>query len=80
MWLVSDSEYFYVSFLGEKKPDTLMKMEIHKFIIIISSIACGLGVSFFILSIAMGTDWLSSIVFMIGIIVANVPEGLLVTG
>ena len=38
-----------------------------------------LGVSFFIIGAALGTDIISNLVFMIGIIVANVPEGLLAT-
>lgn len=41
--------------------------------------AFALGISFFIISLALGFDWLDSIIFLIGIIVANVPEGLLAT-
>merc|ERR1712147_489921 len=50
-----------------------------RFILIISAIAIILGVSFFCASLAMGQDEIASLVFMIGIIVANVPEGLLAT-
>merc|ERR1719169_313014 len=38
-----------------------------------------LGISFFIIGASMGTDWVTNLVFMIVIIVANVPEGLLAT-
>lgn len=46
---------------------------------IISAIAIILGVIFFILGFVIGTPLISNLVFMIGIIVANVPEGLLAT-
>lgn len=38
-----------------------------------------LGVTFFVLSIILGYSWLEAVIFLIGIIVANVPEGLLAT-
>jgi len=38
-----------------------------------------LGVVFFIIGLTNGTDIIQNVVFMIGIIVANVPEGLLAT-
>jgi sodium/potassium-transporting ATPase subunit alpha len=41
----------------------------------VSSIAIFLGVTFFIINLAMGADIITNLVFMIGIIVANVPEG-----
>lgn len=62
-----------------EKPDTLMKAEIKHFVHIISSIAVGLGITFLILAIATGYKVLDACVFTIGIIVANVPEGLLAT-
>jgi sodium/potassium-transporting ATPase subunit alpha len=40
-------------------------------------IAGSLGVIFFILALLNGYTWVEAIIFMIGIIVANVPEGLL---
>ena len=45
----------------------------------ISAIAIVLGVLFFLVSLAIGNPALASLVFAIGIIVANVPEGLLPT-
>merc|ERR1711871_1807864 len=59
--------------------DTPIKKEIHGFINIVSSIAIFLGVTFFIIGMIKTPDPLRNLVFMIGIIVANVPEGLLAT-
>lgn len=53
--------------------------EIHHFVAIVSTVAIILGISFFIIGFILGTDWITNLVFMIGIIVANVPEGLLAT-
>jgi potassium/sodium efflux P-type ATPase len=47
---------------------------------LISLIAVSLGIFFFVMGkLIVGMDWLSAAVFAIGIIVANVPEGLLPT-
>ncbi|XP_076455702.1 sodium/potassium-transporting ATPase subunit alpha-3-like [Babylonia areolata] len=59
--------------------DTPIAKEIHHFIFIISGVAGFLGVSFFIISFVLGYTWIDAVVFLIGIIVANVPEGLLAT-
>jgi sodium/potassium-transporting ATPase subunit alpha len=58
---------------------TPINKEIHHFIMIVSGVAIFLGVSFFIIGWSLGVDWITNLVFMIGIIVANVPEGLLAT-
>lgn len=58
---------------------TPIGIELDRFIYIISAIAITLGVLFFIIGIFLGTDLITNLVFMIGIIVANVPEGLLAT-
>uniref|UniRef100_A0A4W3HSB7 Sodium/potassium-transporting ATPase subunit alpha n=1 Tax=Callorhinchus milii TaxID=7868 RepID=A0A4W3HSB7_CALMI len=58
---------------------TPIAIEIEHFIHIITGVAVFLGVSFFILSIILGYTWLEAVIFLIGIIVANVPEGLLAT-
>jgi len=63
--------------LGSGK--TPIAIEIEHFIHIITGVAVFLGVSFLIISLAMGYYWLEAIIFLIGIIVANVPEGLLAT-
>lgn len=56
-----------------------MNKEIHRFIKIITVIAVSEGVIFFILGIARSYPIILCFVFAIGIIVANVPEGLLAT-
>ncbi|XP_026220191.1 sodium/potassium-transporting ATPase subunit alpha-1 [Anabas testudineus] len=58
---------------------TPIAIEIEHFIHIITGVAGVLGVTFLILSIVLGYSWLEAIVFLISIIVANVPEGLLPT-
>ncbi|KAM4579893.1 sodium/potassium-transporting ATPase subunit alpha-3b [Odontesthes bonariensis] len=58
---------------------TPIAKEIEHFIHIITGVAVFLGVTFFILAIILGYSWLEAVIFLIGIIVANVPEGLLAT-
>jgi len=65
--------------LSTDSEQTPINREIEHFIHIISAIAIILGISFFAASLARGQDPIVSLVFMIGIIVANVPEGLLAT-
>merc|ERR1712055_1239786 len=59
--------------------DTPIAKEIAHFIHIITGIAVFLGVTFFIIAFILGYHWLDAVIFLIGIIVANVPEGLLAT-
>uniref|UniRef100_A0A4W4HB57 Sodium/potassium-transporting ATPase subunit alpha n=1 Tax=Electrophorus electricus TaxID=8005 RepID=A0A4W4HB57_ELEEL len=58
---------------------TPISIEIEHFIHLITGVAVFLGITFFILSIILGYSWLEAVIFLIGIIVANVPEGLLAT-
>ena len=58
---------------------TPISIEIEHFIKVISYIAFALGALFFILGLVFKYSFVNDIVFAIGIIVANVPEGLLVT-
>lgn len=62
-----------------KKKDSKIRREIKEFVKVISIIALVLGVVFFGLGFVVGRTYWESIVFAIGIIVANVPEGLLPT-
>ena len=64
---------------GLEMGETPIAKEIEHFIHIITGVAVFLGVSFFIIAIALGYNWLDAVIFLIGIIVANVPEGLLAT-
>jgi len=59
--------------------DTPIRIELRYFIRVISTIAIALGVLFFMLSVVLGKPFIGSLIFAIGIIVANVPEGLLPT-
>ena len=59
--------------------ETPIRKELHHFIRIISAIAIALGTIFFLVSIFLGNPFIGSLIFAIGIIVANVPEGLLPT-
>ncbi len=59
--------------------ETPIRKELNHFIRVISTIAIVLGVLFFLISILIGKQLLGSLIFAIGIIVANVPEGLLPT-
>lgn len=58
---------------------TPIAIEIEHFIHLITAVAVFLGVTFFSLSLILGYTWLDAVIFLIGIIVANVPEGLLAT-
>ena len=58
--------------LSTEAEQTPINKEIHHFIQIISAIAFALGISFFAAALGMGQDAVTSLVFMIGIIVANV--------
>jgi sodium/potassium-transporting ATPase subunit alpha len=59
--------------------DTPIRKELNHFIKVISAIAISMGVTFFILAFLIQDVFLASLIFAIGIIVANVPEGLLPT-
>merc|ERR1740128_1469910 len=64
---------------GLDSGDTPIAKEIAHFIHLITGVAVFLGVTFFIIAIILGYNWLDAVIFLIGIIVANVPEGLLAT-
>ncbi|XP_075419677.1 potassium-transporting ATPase alpha chain 2 [Tenrec ecaudatus] len=61
---------------NEKTP---IAIEIEHFVHIVAGVAVSLGITFFIIAVSMKYPVLDSIIFLIGIIVANVPEGLLAT-
>lgn len=58
---------------------TPLRIEIDRFIVMISIIAVSLGIFFFCAGFILKYTVIQNIVFAIGIIVANVPEGLLAT-
>lgn len=59
--------------------DTPIKLELNRFIKIITILAVIIGLVFFISGFILGYTVVQNIVFAIGIIVANVPEGLYAT-
>jgi sodium/potassium-transporting ATPase subunit alpha len=62
-----------------EETETPIHRELSYFIKVISAIAIFLGVLFFVISVVTGNSAIASLIFAIGIIVANVPEGLLPT-
>jgi sodium/potassium-transporting ATPase subunit alpha len=59
--------------------ETTLALEIKRFVRMISSIAIIIGVIFFLFGVFYGYRMVTNIVFAIGILIANVPEGLLAT-
>uniref|UniRef100_A0A8D1C200 Sodium/potassium-transporting ATPase subunit alpha n=1 Tax=Sus scrofa TaxID=9823 RepID=A0A8D1C200_PIG len=78
-WRLGTSPSFPPTVWKVRLGATPIAIEIEHFIQLITGVAVFLGVSFFILSLILGYTWLEAVIFLIGIIVANVPEGLLAT-
>ncbi|VDL65018.1 unnamed protein product [Nippostrongylus brasiliensis] len=53
--------------------------EIYHFIHIITFVALGVGVTFFVLALIYGYALIQALIFFMGIVVANVPEGIVAT-
>ncbi|EYC18506.1 hypothetical protein Y032_0027g1554 [Ancylostoma ceylanicum] len=53
--------------------------EINHFIHIITFVALGVGVTFFVLAIIYGYTLIHALIYFMGIVVANVPEGIVAT-
>uniref|UniRef100_A0A915LBR9 Sodium/potassium-transporting ATPase subunit alpha n=2 Tax=Romanomermis culicivorax TaxID=13658 RepID=A0A915LBR9_ROMCU len=64
--------------MGMKVGDTPIAKEINYFIRVITSVAIFYGAVMFIICFAYGYSFLNSILFFIGIVIANVPEGMLI--
>lgn len=64
---------------GVDNEKTPIAVEIEHFVHIVAGFAISVGILFFIIAVSIGYRILDSIIFLIGIIVANVPEGLLAT-
>ena len=64
---------------GLDSGDTPLAKEISFFIRVITAVALFIGIIFFIVALILGYNWLEALVFLMGTIVANVPEGLLST-
>jgi magnesium-transporting ATPase (P-type) len=63
---------------GARPPSPLTR-ELHRVVRTIATVAVGVGVAFFAVSLLVGTDAAEAVVFAIGVSVALVPEGLLPT-
>jgi sodium/potassium-transporting ATPase subunit alpha len=64
---------------GLDSGDTPLAKEISFFVKVISAVALLIGLMFFVVALVLGYAWLDALVFLMGTIVANVPEGLLST-
>jgi sodium/potassium-transporting ATPase subunit alpha len=62
---------------GLSQDDTHLAEEIRHFIHIVTVVAFFFGILFFIIMLSIGYSVLNAIVFLIGVVVANVPEGLI---
>ena len=61
------------------RPPTPIEREITRMVRILTAVAVAMGALFFAYGVAVGRPLWVNVVFMLGIIVANVPEGLLPT-
>lgn len=61
-----------------KKP-TLITEELSTVVQYFTMIGIGMGLSCFVLAFILGYFWIDAIIFMIGVIIANVPEGIFKT-
>ena len=59
--------------------ETTLQREINNFIFWIAVVSICSGLLFFILAMIIGYDIITNVIFTLGIVVANVPEGLLST-
>lgn len=75
------SEFGQIAHLTQAadKESSPLQMEIARLSRLIAVFATGLGITFFVIGQAIGLPFWANFVFGIGIIVANVPEGLLPT-
>lgn len=64
---------------GLQKEETPIAKEITHFIKLLCGVAFVFGIIFFIMVYSIQKSWLSALQYMLGIILANVPEGLIVT-
>lgn len=64
---------------GLSKEETPMTRDIRVFARFITIVSITIGILFLVISLTTGTPFIESLVLMLSIIVANVPEGLIVT-
>eukprot|EP00300_Choanocystis_sp_HF-7_P018430 c20036_g1_i2.p1 GENE.c20036_g1_i2~~c20036_g1_i2.p1 ORF type:complete len:1130 (+),score=293.90 c20036_g1_i2:316-3705(+) len=79
VFYTGDSTFFgqiASSTTGIARPESLLAHEIKRLVRVLAVFAVTVGIIFLILAIFNGFTVIEAIVFMIGIVVANVPEGL----
>ncbi len=64
---------------GTQRTISPLQQETNHMVRVLTAIAVGMGTLFFLYGVAIERDLMVNLVFMMGIIVANVPEGLLPT-
>ncbi|XP_068631655.1 sodium/potassium-transporting ATPase subunit alpha-B-like [Battus philenor] len=64
---------------GLEKEETPIAKEITHFIKLVCGVAFAFGILFFLMVYFVQHSWLAALQYMLGIILANVPEGLIVT-
>jgi len=62
-----------------KREDSPLERQVKKVAWLIAAVAVGFGIAFLPLGLLAGLGWAAAISFAIGLLVANVPEGLLPT-
>lgn len=62
-----------------KQRKTTLQRDIHHFVVLVSAFAFAVGALFFTTGLITGTRFIHNFVYSIGIIVSNIPEGLLAT-
>jgi len=60
-----------------EKPDTLMRREVRRLIIIMAIAGVLVSFSFFGAALGTGRGWTNAIIVLVGLFTANIPEGLL---
>ena len=76
-----DTEFGRIAALSHEthRPPSPLEREIKRMTRILTLLATSMGLTFFCFGIATGRSLITNLIFMMGIIVANVPEGLLPT-
>lgn len=62
-----------------QRPKSPLQIELHRVVRVIASVAVGVGITFFGLSLLIGTSPTEGLVFSVGVAVALVPEAMLPT-
>ena len=58
---------------------TPMAREIQEFVHFVSAIALVTGAIIFIVAMVLGYSWINAVIFLIGVVMSYVPEGLVAT-